>query len=90
MALYSASILDRETVPYLRALYDIILDPRKTVNPPVECLSSISSAQSASEKPLTSVDLDFRIFKPRLMLDLIYGKIRLTVAQCMVVGDCKN
>jgi hypothetical protein len=35
-ALYSASVLDQDTMGCLRALHDTRLEPRKIANPPVE------------------------------------------------------
>ena len=48
-ALYSASVLDRETVDCFRALQEIRLGPRKIQKPPVDFQSSWQLAQSASE-----------------------------------------
>jgi hypothetical protein len=64
IALYSASVLDLETVGCLRALQEMRLLPIKIANPPVDRLSSTSLAQSASEKPLTRVERDLDIFTP--------------------------
>jgi hypothetical protein len=86
MALYSASVLDLETVACFRALQEMRFFPKKMENPPVERLSSTQPAQSTSEKPLTSVDGDFDIFRPKLAVCLTYLKIRLTVVQCTEVG----
>jgi hypothetical protein len=40
IALYSASVLDLETVACFLALQEIKLEPKKTANPPVDFLSS--------------------------------------------------
>jgi hypothetical protein len=50
--LYSASVLDLETVACFLALQEIRLDPKYTTKPPVDLLSSTHHAQSASEKHL--------------------------------------
>jgi hypothetical protein len=47
MALYFASVLDRDTVFCFFAHQDIKLGPKKTTKPPVDFLSSEQSAQSA-------------------------------------------
>jgi len=44
IALYSASVLDRETVTCFLALHDTRFDPKKIAKPPVEHLSSTSPA----------------------------------------------
>jgi hypothetical protein len=78
-ALYSASVLDLETVDYLRALHDTRFDPRKIANPPVDRLSSKQPAQSASANPLISIDDDLVMRSPRSMVPLTYRSIHFTV-----------
>jgi hypothetical protein len=60
-ALYSASILDLDTVAYFRALQETRLGPNKTAKPPVEHRSSKHPAQFASEKALMSKEEDLLI-----------------------------
>jgi hypothetical protein len=76
--LYSASVLDLEIVAYFFAHQEIILQPRNTANPPVERLSSGHPAQSASEKALTSTELDFLILIPKPIVPCTYLSIRFT------------
>jgi hypothetical protein len=57
-ALYSASVLDLETVACFLALLDTIFAPRKIANPLVDLLSSTEPTQSASEKPIIIIELD--------------------------------
>lgn len=89
-ALYSASVLERDTVACFLALQDTRLDHKNTANPHVDRLSSRLPAQSAYEKPLTRRDEDLHIFSPNLTVCLRYLRIIFTVAQCSVVGECRN
>jgi hypothetical protein len=84
--LYSASVLDLDTVAYFLALQEIRLGPKYTAKPPIDLLSSTQPAQSASEKALTRVDEDLLKVSPILAVPLTYLNILLIVVQCTVVG----
>jgi hypothetical protein len=56
IALYSASVLDLETVFYFLAHQEIKFGPTKTAKPLVDFLLSVHPAQSMSENALTIVD----------------------------------
>jgi hypothetical protein len=90
IALYSASVLDLDTVLCFLALQEIRLDPRNTAKSHVDLLSSTLPAQSASENALTRVESDLLIFNPNLVECLMYLNILFTAAQCIVVGACRN
>jgi hypothetical protein len=89
IALYSASVLDLETVGCFLALQDTMFDPRKMAKPHMDLWSSRQRAQLASEKLDTSNDEDFVIFIPRSTVLLTNLKILLIVMRCNVVGKCK-
>lgn len=65
-ALYSASVLDRDTVACFFAHQEIKFGPKKTAKPPVDLLSSKQPAQSESEKAVTSVEDDLLKARPTL------------------------
>jgi len=81
MDLYSASVLDLDTVACFLALQDMRLDPKNTPKPPLDLLSSEQPAQSASEKALTSVDKDLWIRSPIPDVNFRYRRILLTALQ---------
>ena len=80
-ALYSASVLDLETVACFLALQDIKLGPKNTAKPPVERLSSKHPAQSESEKALISVEDDLLKFRPMLNVFFTYLTMRFAVVK---------
>jgi hypothetical protein len=81
MASYSASVLDLETVGCFLVDHDMTLDPKNKTKPQVDFLSSEHPAQSASEKALTRVDLDFLMSRPMSSVCLRYLRMRLTEVQ---------
>jgi hypothetical protein len=89
MALYSTSVLERETVGCFLALHEMMLDLINTVKPPVDLRSSEEPAQSASKKSLNNVESDFRMIIPMLIVDLRYHNMLLTAVQWMEVGDLR-
>jgi hypothetical protein len=58
-ALYSASVLDLETVACFLALHETKFRPRNIANHPVDILSSKQPTQSASENALSKLEEDF-------------------------------
>jgi hypothetical protein len=60
--LYSASVLDLDTVAYFLTFHETRFDPTYTAKLPVDLLSS---AQSASEKALTIMEEDLLNRSPR-------------------------
>ena len=88
--LYSASVLDWDTVACFFAFKDMRFEPRKIAKPPVDLLSSGHPAQSASEKALTAVEEDLHNLSPVSTLPWRYLKILFKVVQCTVLGACRN
>ena len=80
-ALYSASVLDNDTVACFFAHHDIKLGPKNTANPSVERLSSTHPAQSESEKALTSVDDDLLKVRLTPKVYFTYLSMRLAAVQ---------
>ena len=76
-ALYSASVLDLESIACFVAHHDMRLGPENTAKPPVEHLSSKHPAQSESEKALTRAEGDLLKFRPIFRVYLTYLTMRL-------------
>jgi hypothetical protein len=86
--LYSASVLDLDTVACFLALQEIKLGPKYIANPPVDLLSSTQPAQSASEKALTNVEDDFLKVNPRFAVPLTYLNILFTAVHQYSFYSC--
>ncbi|RCV33742.1 hypothetical protein SETIT_7G106800v2 [Setaria italica] len=82
----SFPLLERDIVACFLALHEIKFEPRKMAKPRVDRLSSTHLAQSVSENPLTSADLDLDILSPRCNVYLRYLSTRFTAIQCSEVG----
>lgn len=81
-ALYSASVLDLDTIAcFFLAFHDTRLGPKNTTKPHMDLLSSGDPAQYTSEKPLTSKEDALLNLRPILTVYLTYLNILLTTAQ---------
>ena len=80
-ALYSALVLDHDTIACFFAHHEIRLGPQNTAKPPVDLLSSKQPAQSESENALTRVEDDLVKVRPTLRVCLTYLSIRLVAVQ---------
>jgi hypothetical protein len=85
-ALYSASVLEQDTVACFLVHHEIRLQPRNTAKPPVEQRSSTQPVQSAYENALTIIELERLMFSPSSSVACLYRSILLTALQCKVVG----
>jgi hypothetical protein len=89
-ALYSASVLDLDTVCCFFALHEIKFGPKKIAKPPVDFLSSGQPAQSASEKALSNCEDELLNVRPTCSVPFVYLSMRFTTDQWVVVGACRN
>ena len=89
-ALYSASVLDLETVGCFFELQEIKFGPTKMAKPPVARRSSTHPSQSASVKILMPVDGDFRKCSLVSIVPFTYRKMRFTASQCTSIGCERN
>jgi hypothetical protein len=80
-ALYSASVLDLDTVACFLAFQETRFDSKNIAKPHVDRLSSRLPTQSASLKPLTMRDVVLSILSPGFVVCFTYLKILLTAAQ---------
>jgi hypothetical protein len=77
-ALYSASVLDLDTVSCFLALHEIRLGPKKMAKPLVDILSSGQPTQSASEKTLSNCEDECLNVRPSCSVPLMYLIMRFT------------
>lgn len=88
--LYSAPVLDQDTMCCFLDCHDIRFDPRRTQNPEVDLLSSGSEAQSSSQKASRCKDdVEFGL-SPMSRVPAKYRSILFTACQCVIKGFCIN
>src|SRR5271169_3638563 len=84
-AIYSASIVDKAIVFCFRVFQDMIPSFNQNRYPDIECLSSTSFAQSASQDPRKLIILSSKEFPPKVrdksIVAFKYLKIRKTAVQ---------
>jgi hypothetical protein len=78
-ALYSASVLNLNTVGCFLALHKTRLGPIKIANPHVDLRSFGQPAQLVSAKTLTIVEMNLMNFTP--IFNITYQRILLTASQ---------
>jgi hypothetical protein len=81
MDLYSASVLDLQTMGCFYALHEIIFSPKNMAKPPRDRQSSTQQAQSASENALTNKDFVFLILIPMPSVPVRYQSIHFTAVK---------
>jgi hypothetical protein len=88
--LYSASILDLDTVGCFCALQETRFLPRYMTKPHVVLLSSPLPVQSESKNALTSIDFDFVNVSPTSSVCFRYHKIIFTAILCSIIYEWRN
>lgn len=89
IALYSASVNDRDTICCFLEYQEIGLDPKKKTKPVVDCLLLGSYAQSASLNALSDKSL-LEYVIPQCWVPFKYIRILLTAMKWATIGFCIN